>query len=113
VRNAAIDAQRSARRRDRREQTVAGQSRQSRPWFESRPDDAIDAAAAEAALAGIAPDQREVILLRLWGGLTLRETAEVLGDPISTLFARYRAGLTAVRHAMENPCEMSRQTTTP
>src|SRR5256885_68978 len=48
VRNAAIDEARSASRRRRREQAVAGRRRES---FESRPDSTIDARAAEAALA--------------------------------------------------------------
>ena len=68
VRNAAISAKRSLARRGKREEKAM----QGRPdWFESRAEDLIDAAAAQEALSRIPSEQREVILLRLWGGLTL------------------------------------------
>src|SRR5437660_5025979 len=47
VRNAAISAWRSNRRRDRRESEVASESA---AWFIPRPEDQIDAEAAQAAL---------------------------------------------------------------
>lgn len=66
VRSTAIDSLRSNQRRQRREQKVVAQ-RQN--WFDPRPDDVIDAAMAQAALAAIPDEQREVVVLRLWSGL--------------------------------------------
>ena len=98
VRSAAIDNLRSEQRRQRREREVAsGRSM----WFEPRPEDAIDAAAAQTALATVLEKQREVIVLRLWSGLTLAEIAEVCQVSVSTVFSRYRAGLAAVRKRLE------------
>lgn len=102
VRNAAISGVRSRRRRVKYERQRAA----DRPaWFDSRPDDLIDAAAAQSALCYLPDDQREVIVLRIWAGMTLAEASDVTGEPVSTLFSRYRAGLAALRKAMEVSCK--------
>jgi RNA polymerase sigma-70 factor (ECF subfamily) len=102
LRSVASGERRSLKRRKRREQRVA-QSRQ--PWFESSDADHLDAHAAEAALAELSAEQRETLVLRIWGGLTLAEMSTVLGEPVSTLFSRYRAGLAAVQKVMETSCQ--------
>lgn len=102
VRNAAMNELRSRRRRrDRHEQ--AGAERAG--WFVSNPDDVIDAADVQAALADLPDKQREAIVLRIWGGLSLREVAEVTGNPLSTVFSRYRTGLAEIRKRMRKPCK--------
>jgi RNA polymerase sigma factor (sigma-70 family) len=108
VRNAALDGQRADRRRRQREQRAASQRG---AWFESRPGDLIDGAAAEAALAKLPGEQREVIVLRLWSGLSLAEVAAVCQAPVSTVFSRYRAGLAALRQQLESSCKPIRKTT--
>jgi RNA polymerase sigma-70 factor (ECF subfamily) len=67
VRNAALDAGRSSRQRVRREQAAA----RSVLWFAESGVDGLDAGTAVAALEALAPEMREVIVARLWGGLTL------------------------------------------
>lgn len=97
VRFAALEGRRAEqRRRQREEQAASGRT----AWFVPRPEDAVDAASAQAALACIAAEQREVIVLRLWSGLSLAEVAEVCQAPVSTVFSRYRAGLAAVRKCL-------------
>src|SRR5437763_9540367 len=76
VRNAAISAWRSDRRRGRREQ-AAGRGRAD--WFVPRPEDRIDAEAAQEALRALSAVQREVVTLRIWSGLTLAEIGQVTG----------------------------------
>jgi RNA polymerase sigma factor (sigma-70 family) len=98
VRSTGIDGLRSAGRRQRREQQVAAERA---VWFEPQADDAIDAATAQAALANLPDEQREVIVLRLWSGLTLAEVAELCPAPVSTVFSRYRTGLAALRRQFE------------
>jgi RNA polymerase sigma-70 factor (ECF subfamily) len=94
VRNGAISASRSASRRSRREGAVA----QCRPaWFDASPDDGLDAATAAAALGELPLDEREVIVARLWGGLSLEQVAELAGCSISTAHRRYESGLAALR----------------
>src|ERR1700704_5120764 len=69
VRNAAIDAGKADRRRQRRESAVA------RPvqWFEEVSVDGLDVDTAVAALETLPSELREVIVGRLWGGMTLEE----------------------------------------
>jgi len=99
VRNAAIDQARRSGRRARRELRIA-QGRAD--WFEARTEDLIDASAAQAALESLSAEQREVIVMRIWGQMTLNEIAGVIGEPISTLFSRYRAGLGEIKRIMES-----------
>lgn len=103
VRNAAMSRLRSERRRQEHEHQRA--LRCGDRFFEARPDDLVDAATAQKALMSLPDEQREVIILRIWAGLTLAEASEVTGDPVSTLFSRYAAGMAALRKALEVPCD--------
>jgi len=102
TRNAAIGAARSLWRRGRRERDVA---REHSEWFQPRPEDPIDARAAQAALESLPAAQREIILLRLWSGMTLAEISDVTGAPLSTVHDHYRKGLAGVRRVMESRSE--------
>jgi RNA polymerase sigma-70 factor (ECF subfamily) len=108
VRNSAIAGARGGARRARRERDVGAIRGE---WFDARPDDLIDASAAAAALDALPPGQREVIVMRLWGQMTLAEIAQVTGDATSTLFSRYRAGLAGIRKQMESPCATNTKNT--
>src|SRR5262249_22866886 len=67
VRNAAISARREAERQ-RRHETRAAQCQPA--WFQLADDAALDADAVTGALQTLPPDEREVITLHVWGGLT-------------------------------------------
>jgi RNA polymerase sigma-70 factor (ECF subfamily) len=108
VRHAAIDAARSSARRKRREETAA-QARAAR-WFDPQPDDLLDAEAAQRALERLPERQREVVLLRVWSGMTLAEVSQVTGLPVSTAHDEYRRGLDALRRMMETPCSTTTTT---
>jgi RNA polymerase sigma-70 factor (ECF subfamily) len=101
VRNASIDRLRRVKTRARHEQRSADGRVE---WFQSRPEDELDAHAVQKMLEALPPEQSEIIVLRIWGGLSLAEAAQVTGEPVSTLFSRYRAGLTALRQRLEVPC---------
>lgn len=99
VRNAAISRTRSEKARAGREQHVA------RPaWFQPHGDELIDARAAEAALQRLSLELREIVVLRIWGQLTLAEAAETVGMPLSTCHERYRLALSMLRSGMESTC---------
>ena len=102
VRNAAVSAWRSNRRRDRRESSAAGQST---GWFVPRPEDRIDAEAAQEALQVLPAVQREIVTLRIWSGLTLAQIAEVTGLAVSNVHHQYRMGLQTMRERLEQPCK--------
>lgn len=97
VRNRAIDLGRMTRRRARREAVVA------RPegWFH---EDDPDAAAAVRALEHLPGDQREVIVARLWGGMTLEQVATACDCSVSTAHRRYEAGIKALRERLGGEC---------
>jgi RNA polymerase sigma factor (sigma-70 family) len=101
VRNAAIAAARKQGRRQKHLERIG----RSSPLFEADPADVIDAAAVEGALAALDADRREVVVLRVWGGLSLKEIAQVTGRPISTLSFQYRGALDDLRRKMGEPCQ--------
>lgn len=94
IRNAAVDGWRS------------GPSGGDGPAVE--PDDGGSAALRSLrdvmlaqALARLDPPQREVLILKLWGGLTFREIGEVLAVSLNTAASRYRRGLERLRGILE------------
>lgn len=51
----------------------------------------------ERALAALPSEQREVVVLRVWGGLTFDEAAGLTGVSPNTAASRYRYGLARLR----------------
>jgi RNA polymerase sigma-70 factor (ECF subfamily) len=100
VRNAAIDRQRLEKRQHRLQQRQAAEQV---PSLQSGADDLMDAALAEKELSELPAEQREVVVLRVWGEMTFGEISEVTGLSISTLFSRYQTALAVMRKAMERP----------
>jgi RNA polymerase sigma-70 factor, ECF subfamily len=52
---------------------------------------------ATAALNRIAPDDRELVELKVFAGLTFREIADITGMPQGTVASRYRRALAELR----------------
>ncbi|MCA9093805.1 MAG: sigma-70 family RNA polymerase sigma factor [Planctomycetaceae bacterium] len=101
VRNGAIAVARSESRRKRHESTGA----ELRPnWFTASPEDRIDGDAASRALSALPQAQREVIVARLWGGLSFQEIADLLELSSSTAHRYYEAGLTTLREELGEIC---------
>ncbi len=63
--------------------------------------DGLSEQAAAAALAQIPGEQREVIILKIFEGLSFREIAAVSGQSINTVASRYRYGIEKIRGLME------------
>ncbi len=101
VRNKAISASRSAGRRKRHE-TLAAQRRAG--WFEPSTGDLLDAGAAASALESLPIEQREVVVARIWGGLSFQEIGRLVGVSDSAAHRRYEAALTALRQKLRVPC---------
>src|SRR5215813_11443384 len=51
----------------------------------------------EQAVAELPPEQREVLVMRIWGEMTLAEIAAVLEIPANTAASRYRYALEKLR----------------
>ena len=103
VRNGALSAGRSrARRRSRENKASAKEA-----WFASA-DDRMDGREATRLLAELPLEHREVVVSRVWGGLTFEEVARLAGCSLPTAHRRYQAGLAALRERLEG-----RWTSTP
>lgn len=99
VRNGALAAGRAASRRWRRESTAS----KPEAWF-APGDDRLDAQDAARALAELPLEMREVIVARLWGGLTFDEVSQLVGCSLPTAHRRYHAGLAELRTRLEGRC---------
>jgi RNA polymerase sigma factor (sigma-70 family) len=106
VRHRAINAARTRDRQVSRETAAA----RSESWFNTAIDDQIDAAEATAGLKQLPLEQREVIVARLWGGLSFEEIATLCGMSLSTTYRCYQRGLAALRERLGVPCPMKTKT---
>lgn len=94
--NAAIDLMRRRRTRTRHAEQF-GQEHAMLFAATSDPDEAAFRVELSAALGELPPDQRAVVQLKLWEGLTFERIAEALGIPLNTAASRYRYGLDKLR----------------
>lgn len=94
--NLAIDA---IRRRDSRERTRERFAAEPPQMFAtaSDPDEAAFRTRLSEALGELPPDQRSVVHLKLWEGMTFEGIAELLDIPLNTAASRYRYGLDKLR----------------
>ena len=63
----------------------------------SDPDEQTFCATLAEALAELPADQRAVVHLKLWDGLTFEQIADALEIPLNTAASRYRYGLDKLR----------------
>ena len=90
VRNASLNARRSGARETSREDL--GES-----LFSRGDGDRESALALEKALGELPEEQREVVIMRIWSGMTLEEVAATVCVPLSTAASRYRYALEKLR----------------
>ena len=94
--NSVIDLIRRRGARDRNYDRLAAES-VSLFTPASDPDEQSFRAALADALGELPADQRAVVHLKLWEGLTFEQIAEALGIPLNTAASRYRYGLDKLR----------------
>ena len=66
-------------------------------WLESPSGSTEMAMALQSALQSVPEEQREVIVLRIWGQLTFEEAGAVIGISPNTAASRYRYGLAKLK----------------
>jgi RNA polymerase sigma factor (sigma-70 family) len=108
VRNAALMASRAERRRRHHELIAAARAP---VWFVNADLAGMDAAATTVALRSLPPEQSEVVVARIWGGLTFEQIGAAVGCSAATAYRTYVAGLSALRERLGVPCP-NRPTTT-
>jgi RNA polymerase sigma-70 factor (ECF subfamily) len=62
-------------------------------WLESPDGSTETSMALQSALRTLPEEQREVVVLKIWGELTFEEAAAVIGISPNTAASRYRYGL--------------------
>jgi RNA polymerase sigma-70 factor (ECF subfamily) len=66
-------------------------------WLESPDGSTETAMTLQSALRTLPDEQREVVVLRIWGQLTYEEAAAVIGISPNTAASRYRYGIEKLR----------------
>ncbi len=100
VRRAAFDLARRNTRRTAREERATDESDDRAPIFDAALDGDERRDAIEVALHRLPPEQREVLVLKIWGELTFEEVAHQLEVPPNTAASRYRYALAALRREL-------------
>ena len=97
IRNAALNNSRTQVRRARREEVSSGGEGVIFQEPASRREE-LDA--LNAAVAALPREQREVVLMRIWGGMSFAEVAEVIEISCDMASSRYRYAVEALRKRM-------------
>jgi len=80
-------------------------------WFSPPDQDYAGEQNLRRALAALPDDQRQVVVLHVWGELTFAQIGDLLGVSANTVASRYRYALGKLRDSMlpkENSCAESR-----
>lgn len=96
VRNKALTASRSENRRRNHE----AQASRLRNWFTTEGNRELDAEVAAEALNDLPDEQREIVIARIWGGLSFEQIAEVVESSSSTAHRRYETALNSLREKL-------------
>jgi RNA polymerase sigma-70 factor (ECF subfamily) len=95
IRHRAIDLARRDHRRAGREMSAHLENPQC--WFDCGADERERHLLIHKAMSQLPAIYREVVTLKVWGGLTFAEIAETLEIPANTAASRYRYGLIELR----------------
>ena len=90
VRRRALNLARGERRREERQRLAA---EASEPWFSDDAAGRLTAAEVMTLLEQLDPLDREIMVARIWGGLSFEEVVAVVDRPLSTVHRRYRQAL--------------------
>jgi RNA polymerase sigma factor (sigma-70 family) len=74
-------------------------------WFDPRPEDMMDAQYAQDLLGALPRQQREIVVMRIWGQMTLKEISDLVQKPVSSIHRLYEMALETLRTKWEaTPC---------
>lgn len=94
IRRSAIDWARKESRRSKREEEYAREAGEGLWFVEGGPGSGLD---VEGALRSLAGEQQEVLILKIWCGLSFAEIGQALDLSANTAASRYRYGLEGMR----------------
>ncbi|MBN2589298.1 MAG: RNA polymerase sigma factor [Sedimentisphaerales bacterium] len=99
VRNRAISKVRSLKQQQKADQKI---QESEAVWFESSSSDLIDAGMAQNILQKLAANLREIVMLRIWGQMSLKEIAEITGKSIPWIHKEYKRALELIKKELEH-----------
>jgi RNA polymerase sigma-70 factor (ECF subfamily) len=105
VKHRALNAARGARRRRERESRAAT-DRLRMPEFTGAQRE--ETFAVVEAVNRLASDERELVVMRIWGGLSYDEIAAALAISTSSAHRRYQKALEKLRNVLEPPCSTNK-----
>jgi len=104
VRHAVMDWQRGGRRRGRREASVASERPKAAHHHAALLSGPLEQeerrVAVESALSRLPEAQREVLVMKVWAGLSFPQIARALEIPPDTAASRYRYALAKLREQL-------------
>lgn len=98
VKHCALDWQRGRQRRQRRELATARPEAES--LFVAQIEERERREAIEAALRRLPTNQAEVLVMKIWGGLSFVQIAAALETSPNTIASRYRYALAKLREQL-------------
>jgi len=105
VRRAALDLARRRDRREAREDLADGGLGDRDAFFEKLPGEGDERRLEiESALRRLPPEQREVLVLKIWQEFTFEQIGAALEISPNTASSRYRYALAALRNQLEPLC---------
>ena len=99
VRNVGNEFKRSSGRRSRREETVAA-DRGDSEWFACSIEERERMESLQAAIQRLSVVRQEVVMLKIWSGLTFPQIGDVLQISPNTAASRYRHALIELRETL-------------
>ena len=100
ARSRAIDILRSNRSRSQREKLISDPNSVEEPIGPIELEQKQDRARVLDALQALSPEQRQCIQLAFWDGLTHRQVAQQLDQPLGTVKSRILLGMNKLRDAL-------------
>ena len=94
----AINLHRGEQRRHERERAAADQRE---PYFLHDPANDFEADSVEAALKKLPDQSREIVVARIWGGLSFEQIADLTNLSSSSAHRHYRASLEELKQYLE------------
>lgn len=100
IRFCGLNRHRSEKRRRRREESIVYMNDFEDVWLDPALEEDEEALLLRKAVEELSNKLREVVTMKIWGGLTFAEISESLGISPNTAASRYRYALEQLAHAM-------------
>ncbi len=87
-----------------REQNVRPEPSEDDPWLRCELDDELHRRHVEHVLHALPENYTEVLILKIWEGLTFNQIAQMTGENMNSITSRYRRALALFREMLaQNP----------